>query len=318
MSGVSSSYQKAVLLAAHQANIIESDENAWRAHFQKGEGRVSLTEQDTLWSQLARSAHCHEFLPALADTIDPLKLDILGYAAASSATLGEAISLFQRYYSLIGDGGDLFVMHTGDLLALEYFPRYQVARQLRVESVLICILTLAKELSGDRVHDLVIGLAHEPSSSFLKLLKRFTSEPTFHCTTPCIRFPKSTLTLPIISANNRLLPILTADLESQHRALRGISLEQKLSDWLAEEPNLSRLEVATRLRCSERSLVRKLKQVGASFKQIRALARQQVAQKLVQGALPLDEVAHRLGYADASAFIKAYKRWFGETPRGRR
>ncbi|RTE85942.1 MULTISPECIES: AraC family transcriptional regulator [Gammaproteobacteria] len=317
MAEVSYSYQRTVLLAAHQSKVIQSNNLAWREQFERQNSRVSLTEQDELWAKIERSPYAHQFLPTLTEVIDPLKLDVLGYAAASCSTLGEAISLFQRYYALIGDGGDLFVMHTGSLLALEYVPRYQVTRQLRIEAVLVCIMELSKQLTGDRVSDMVVGLPNKPSASFTTLMKKYTKQPLVQCTTPCIRFPKQSLTLPVVTANKRLLPMLTNDLEQQHRALQGVSLEQKLSNWLVEEPELSRVQVATRLRCSERSLIRNLKQEGASFKQIRNLARQQVARKLIQTALPLDEIAHKLGYSDASAFIKAYKRWFGETPRKR-
>ena len=190
MSSVSFSYQRAVLLAAHQAHILQSDETTWRQRFERPNVRVSITEQDTLWAQLSNSPNVHQFLPTLAVTIEPSELDMLGYAAASAQTLGEAISLIQRYYPLVGDGGDLFVMHTGNLLALEYFPRYQVAKQLRVESVLTCILALAKRLTGGRLSGVQVGYYDTSSKPFLQLLKDFTAEPTVACSTPCIRFPK--------------------------------------------------------------------------------------------------------------------------------
>ena len=46
------------------------------------------------------------------------------------------------------------------------------------------------------------------------------------------------------------------------------------------------------MRISERTLVRKLKVLGASFQQIRDLARQQLARKYLQRNLQLEEICN--------------------------
>lgn len=42
-----------------------------------------------------------------------------------------------------------------------------------------------------------------------------------------------------------------------------------------------------------------------------------MAGELLDAGLPVERVAHRLGYADASSFSVAFQRWTGRTPGGR-
>ncbi|MEV8194165.1 helix-turn-helix domain-containing protein [Rhodococcus pyridinivorans] len=43
-----------------------------------------------------------------------------------------------------------------------------------------------------------------------------------------------------------------------------------------------------------------------------------MAGELLDAGLPVERVAHRLGYADASSFSVAFQRWTGRTPGGAR
>jgi AraC-like DNA-binding protein len=79
--------------------------------------------------------------------------------------------------------------------------------------------------------------------------------------------------------------------------------------------------VADRLGVSERTLRRRLAADGTSYQRLLDEVRGSLAEELIgTGRLTVEEVALRLGYAEASSFIAAHRRWTGETPgaRGRR
>lgn len=74
-------------------------------------------------------------------------------------------------------------------------------------------------------------------------------------------------------------------------------------------------QIARRLGMSPRSLQRMLAAEGASFKGLLAEARLSVAQSyLDEGRLAITEIAFVLGFADTSAFSRAFKRWTGTPP----
>ncbi len=78
-------------------------------------------------------------------------------------------------------------------------------------------------------------------------------------------------------------------------------------------------QVARALGMSERSLRRALAEEGRNFRDLLADVRYARARQLLrQTQLPIDEVARQLGYAEAAAFIHAFQRWAGQTPRAYR
>jgi AraC-like DNA-binding protein len=65
----------------------------------------------------------------------------------------------------------------------------------------------------------------------------------------------------------------------------------------------------------ERTLSRRLRQSGTSYRQELDAVRQAAAKRLLtETAMPLGAVANALGYANASVFASRFKRWTGTTP----
>ncbi len=74
-------------------------------------------------------------------------------------------------------------------------------------------------------------------------------------------------------------------------------------------------EVAAGLAMSERTLRRRLTAVGTRYQSLLDEVRQALAEEMLDtGLLSVEDVAQRLGYAEASSFIHAFRRWRGETP----
>ncbi len=76
--------------------------------------------------------------------------------------------------------------------------------------------------------------------------------------------------------------------------------------------------VAGSLGVSERTLRRRLAAEGTSYQRLLDEVRGSMAEELLgTGRLSVEEVGLRLGYAEASSFIAAHRRWTGETPGAR-
>jgi AraC-like DNA-binding protein len=73
--------------------------------------------------------------------------------------------------------------------------------------------------------------------------------------------------------------------------------------------------VAAALSMSERTLRRRLAAAGTRYQVLLDEVRQALAEEMLEtGMLSVEDVAQRLGYAESSSFIHAFKRWRGETP----
>lgn len=98
-------------------------------------------------------------------------------------------------------------------------------------------------------------------------------------------------------------------------------LAGRLRQWLTagalgSAGPVTAIEVARRLRMGTRTLQRRLEQQGTSFKEVLDRVRADLARAyLLDRALPLGEVAYRVGFSDPSTFSRAFKRWTGRSPR---
>jgi len=91
----------------------------------------------------------------------------------------------------------------------------------------------------------------------------------------------------------------------------SVALELALA--AGEQPNLGQL--AKRMGYSERTLQRRLRQRGITFREVTAEARKQLSIKLLRTTQsPISEIAWRLGYAEVASFTHAFRRWTGQSP----
>ena len=73
--------------------------------------------------------------------------------------------------------------------------------------------------------------------------------------------------------------------------------------------------VVTKLGMSRQTLYRKLKAEGATFEQVLDdLRRRMALDYLSNGKVTVNETAYLVGFSEAAAFSRAFKRWTGKTP----
>lgn len=93
--------------------------------------------------------------------------------------------------------------------------------------------------------------------------------------------------------------LLQAAADSDHAGLESCGLEQ----------------IAEQLHLTSQTLRRRLKEEGNSFQEIKDAVRCALATHyLVRDDLPVQDIAERMGFSEASVFFKAFKRWTGLTP----
>jgi AraC-like DNA-binding protein len=130
--------------------------------------------------------------------------------------------------------------------------------------------------------------------------------------------PKHLLSLPgvLADAATRAAVIIPAE--------RQLALQQSGREWVGRiKQRLTERQdtypgakaMARELNISTRTLLRKLKQEGATYQMLLDEARKEVAAwYLVKTREPIEAIADRLGYADASNFSRSFRRWFGTPP----
>jgi AraC-like DNA-binding protein len=132
------------------------------------------------------------------------------------------------------------------------------------------------------------------------------------------RFPAKLLDAPLELSNAEMVRICEERCEVILNRLgaAGGFVDRVRTELLAEPHRLLDLEaVARAIHVSPRTLRRKLKEEGSSFREILTQVRKNLAlDYLERSNLSLEEIATLLGYGDAANFNRAFGSWIGDTP----
>ncbi|MCJ8168700.1 AraC family transcriptional regulator [Atopomonas sediminilitoris] len=244
----------------------------------------------------------------------------LGYAAASSATLGEALLLMQRYSALrIGFArfdfnarvpGELFLIET---LALGSLREYLLGQ------LVSGFLRFLEGLIGQPLRDHIVlrwPFAEPANSEPYRALAVHTE---FAAETLSAQLPVGLLQQPCMGADASTLQLALRQCEHQRQRLeQGGSLSERVRLRLlrcdGSYPTLE--DMANREHMSARILIRHLHEEHVTYQQLLDEVRAELACWLLgQRELSVQRIAEQLGYQDASNFSRCFRRWLGQTPR---
>ncbi len=116
-------------------------------------------------------------------------------------------------------------------------------------------------------------------------------------------------------SGHALTEAMCAELVSRRRERGGIAQEVRVVIAQQLPAGAPMAGIAAALGVGERTLRRRLAAAGTSFQELLDEVRETLAVQLLEtGLLSVEDVALRMGYAEASSFIVAFRRWRGTTP----
>ncbi|WP_113699942.1 AraC family transcriptional regulator [Nonomuraea lactucae] len=147
----------------------------------------------------------------------------------------------------------------------------------------------------------------------------FGRTPSFDAPVASISFDARLLAAPVVREERELLHYLRrspTDLIHQRDygtttadRVRNVLERGDMSNWARAD------DVAARLSISAQHMRRLLRQEGTTFHEIREeLLRDIAVASLQRGRESIDEISHRLGFSEPSAFRRAFTRWVGSPP----
>jgi AraC-like DNA-binding protein len=248
---------------------------------------------------------------------------VLAYLAASAETLGEAVSHYQRYASIVCDGftiererddeGVRLLLHVAD-------PSWARCRHL-AEFTMARTVSAMRVVTGVQLRPLSVRFAHVRAASGPECRRLFGCPVDFGARVDSLRLSADTLALRIPTADSRLGIMLRSyadGLLKQVRPKGGDSLAGKAAAIIAQRLSsgeASLRDVARRLQMSERTLRRRLQESGVTFSDLVGRVRLDLADDWLRRTdFNVKHISYLLGYSDAAAFSRAYKRWTGRSP----
>ncbi|WP_410616299.1 AraC family transcriptional regulator [Amycolatopsis sp. lyj-109] len=243
---------------------------------------------------------------------------IFGFACISSPTLRDAMLFALRYFDLsfafciphVVLGADRLTLELDDSRVPADVARFLVLRDLA--AIFAVMRDLLPEIALDELTFRHETATPEEYRAAFGVLPRFGADACRATLDPAL------LSRPLPQANDQTVALCAAQCETlvaRRRQRSGIAqlVRERLVRLGGVDAGMD--EIARQLTLSTRTLRRRLTEAGTSYRALVDEVRQALAEELLDtGVLSVEDVAYRLGYAEASSFIHAFKRWTGMTP----
>lgn len=248
-------------------------------------------------------------------------LGLVGYTMLHSPTLAIAFERLQRYGRIVSEAVDVRVETDADRLTLEFRrnPAFERLRQ-PVDYTLARVVAAARELTGVAIVPAETRFAYPEGPRTAAHRDLFGAHVVLGADRPGVTFHASDAARPVVAAEGELgqyLDRLAEQTLAEIPDRRTFVGQVRRSIWDRFDgtpPTLD--EVADELGFSPRSLQRRLAERGTSFATLRDEMRREMATRLLAGhELSIQEIGYLLGYADPSAFHRAFRRWEGVAPK---
>lgn len=258
----------------------------------------------------------------LSEYRDVSILGPIALAARYAANVREALQVVGRLMPYHTPGTQLSLdsdMASGMTCLRCALPGYEglPARQV-VEMAYVLACKFLRMVTRDTGADWVVSFPHGRGTSLARYRKAFGCTVRFDQPFDALMFPSRLLDVAIDQADDELrrsAERYIANVMRRHPLDLGRQTAALVGRQLAAGQCSLEL-IARQLGLHKRTLQRRLGEQGLQFEDIvDGLRRERAIEYLSQSSIPLMNVAALLGYSDQAAFIRACRRWFGESPR---
>jgi len=287
----------------------------------KPENRIPFEQQQALWALAAERCSTGNFGLHFARCIQPTSFGLVGYMVMNCRTIGECLDAIVKYQFLAGQGGEFSLEKEGKLCALCYTPvnPEHPATGQRVVALLAANVSFGRWLVGQGFRPQRVEFCHAAPAEVQDYEEFFGCDVLFGRPANRLLYAGTVRELTVPNASEELLLLLS---ERANRLLESLSqrsgIAARIASLMATQLNNSvpdKALIAAQLGMSERTLQRRLREEGTTYQEILENTRHYLARELLRNtALSLTDVAVQLGFAEPSAFYRAFRKWEGTTP----
>ncbi len=252
----------------------------------------------------------------------PSTYGVFYFLSIAGETLHQVLATIIRYFPLMYDFITPLMTSNEDRLRIDF--QYTFKRRPHrhvIEHLFSTWFTTAKLLGYDEKHvPRTLYLMHQRSAEEPCLQHAFPETPVvfgapcdgFELQVNSVAYHPTQVDLRQFDLSEKQAAQLMMRLRSRDRIAQEISMhvETLLHEGL---PTLE--QVAERMKCSGRTLQRRLSERQLNYQMLLDHIRRDLAIELLTSTeLPITHIATRIGFTNDSTFHRAFKRWTGEMP----
>jgi AraC-like DNA-binding protein len=256
----------------------------------------------------------------VARQIQGTAMHALGYAWLASTTLGEAFRRFARYARLVSELWALRIEETAGGVRVSFvFPADEIRRPDWLHDWLSAgAVRLSRLIYGEAFAPLEVALVRGPPPDSAPFAEWFRAPVVWRAPRASLMIRSEDFVRRLPTGNPEVAAATErVALEYLARLDRGDTVSQVRTRVRDSLPSgvPSQAEVARELNLSPRTLARRLEEAGTSFTALVDETRRALAEQyLARTEFSVAEVGYLVGFAEASSFNRAFRRWTGRAP----
>jgi AraC-like DNA-binding protein len=289
---------------------------------EQADGRFAIEEFARLQARALELTGDEALGLHMAEQTSETAFDLIAHLLSHAPTMRESLELAVQFGALLMDGCQLTLRDTGPLMAVAYaFPRVSEASdRMHAEFVVAGLVRMARLFGGAQATPALVWFEHDRPACHREYARVFGGVEHFGQGATSIAFDRGLVDRPQLHQHPELFSMLRGEAERKlERVTQGLGLADRLRQYLIARPAANIPDMATAARelgMSDRSLRRRLAIEGTSYRQLVQETLEMSAGHMLRAPhRSIQETAVALGFADAAAFHRAFKRWTGMTPK---
>ncbi|MBY0466262.1 MAG: AraC family transcriptional regulator, partial [Burkholderiales bacterium] len=253
--------------------------------------------------------------------VGPASFNVVSYILQSSPTLREAFSVVQQFQRLISDGGRFQILAGESASWIVYHPRQgELAfSPHQLEAVLAAVVNFSRWVSDSTVSPLRVQFSQSAIGPLAGYRAAFNCPVEFEQAFSGLLLSNELLDKPLPQADAQLASVHRQYATARLAALsESGSFSEELQRWMVAHLQgrmPTRAQAAQAFGLSPRTFARRLQVQGLHFSALVDEARRHAACAAVADSQrSFADIAQSLGFAEASVFHRAFRRWTGRTP----
>jgi len=287
--------------------------------FEDGANVIPHASLGRLLTLCVARARCPHFGLLVGKRATILSLGIVGRLMQHSETVGDAMRALVSNLSIQNRGAVPSLTIIGDSALFTfsvYQPKAESADQISDGSIAVAVNAL-RALCGADWDPTEVLLPRAAPADQEPYRRHFRAPVRFNQESAIIVFPAGDLKRRVSGADPMVREVLEERI-LQMKARPGSEFSDDIRRLLRirlTSAHCSADDIAELLAMHRRTLSRRLKDSGLGYRAITNEIRYEIARQLLEDTeVPLGQIAAALGYSEASAFTRAFRRWSGQTP----
>lgn len=285
------------------------------------EAEIPLAQYVALWEVLGREVSSTIGLRIGMQT-ESVALGTYGHAVRSAPNMRQVLRCLSHFIVVFSQATRVNVCEEGGKVTLSYLitdPSIVLRRQDAEFAIGLALNLLREVTQTPTLAPVRVDFEHSAPADARLYSELFGCRVYFSQPDNRLHFSSNLLAMPVRTADPRLFQALEPFMEQQ-RQCRSVATDllSQLGHHIASglSSGGTSLELTARsLGMGVRTLQRRLAEQGIEFSQLVEDVRRSLAEAYVaQGEYSLTDIALLLGYAEASSFSRAFRRWTQLTP----